>query len=662
MEINLLNDLLIIFCLSVAVIWICHRVRIPSLVGFLFTGLLVGPYGLGLVHEVHEVEVLAEIGVILLLFTIGIEFSVEKLMRLKRAVLLGGALQVVLTGGLVFVLARLLGVPFSNALFRGFLIALSSTAIVLKLFQEKGAMDTPHGQTALGVLIFQDMAVVPMMLVLPLLAGQRVSLDASFVWFVAKGLGLLALMILGAKYIVPYLLYQIARTRIRELFLLSVFVICFGVVWMTASLGLSLALGAFFAGIIVSESEYSHQALGSILPFRDIFTSLFFVSVGMLLDLRFFLQMPMTILGLTLLALSLKTLLAGAATLVLGYPLRTAILAGFGLGQIGEFSFILAKKGMEFGFLGGDSYPIFLAVSVLTMMATPLMMGISSKIADRLVAFSLPRWLAEGISPLPAGEAGHQSDHLIIIGFGLIGQHLVRAAKGSGIPYLIIESNPQTVRKQAQKGAPIFFGDASQPMVLEHANLKEARILVIAINDPAATQAIVETARLLSLRVHILVRTPYVQEMQPLLDLGADEVIPADFETSVEIFTRVLHRYLVSKDAIEAMVAEVRASGYEMFRSLSQPAFSSVFATLSSLSLETLRVQPGSPLAGQRLGEAGLRKKHGVTVLAIRRDSEILSNPDGESPIQANDALILWGEPEKVAAITSLFRPERKTP
>jgi CPA2 family monovalent cation:H+ antiporter-2 len=322
MEIPLLNDIVIIFGLSIVVLFICHRLRVPAIVGFLLTGILAGPYGLGLVEAVHKVEILAEVGIVLLLFTIGIEFSLKDLIRIRKSVLMGGSIQVLLTLLVTFVIARQLGQPIGESIFIGFLVALSSTAIVLKLIQERAEVDSPHGRTTLGILIFQDVIIVPMILVTPLLAGATGNSGESALFLLAKGIGIIGLVIVSAKWIVPHVLYQIARTRSRELFLLSVIVICLAVAWITSSAGLSLALGAFLAGLIISESEYSHQALGNILPFRDVFISFFFVSIGMLLDIGFLFQQPEIIVLLTLSILALKTIIAGFAVILLGFPGR----------------------------------------------------------------------------------------------------------------------------------------------------------------------------------------------------------------------------------------------------------------------------------------------------------------------------------------------------
>ncbi|MGD2270431.1 MAG: cation:proton antiporter, partial [Desulfobacterales bacterium] len=432
----LLKDIVIIFVLSMVVLLICHRLKVPTIVGFLITGLLLGPYGLGLITADKEVKDLAEIGVVMLLFTIGIEFSLKDLIRIKRAVLMGGSLQVLLTLAATFVFASQFAYGPGESVFAGFLVALSSTAIVLKLLQDRAEIESPHGQTTLGILIYQDIVIVPMILLTPLLAGKAGGPGTSLPLLLAKAVGIIFLVILSAEYIVPKVLYQIARTRSRELFLLSIVVMCLAVAWLTHSLGLSLALGAFLAGLTISESEYSHQALSSVLPFRDLFTSFFFISIGMLLDIRFLFEKPALVFFLALGVLLTKSFLAMCTTLLLGLPLRTAILVGLGLCQVGEFSFILAEEGAKYGLLGGDIFQLFLAVSVLTMAATPFIIILGDRIVGAVLRFPLPQKLKSGLYPLQgltdAKKRVKLKGHLIVVGFGINGKNVTRAAGLAG--------------------------------------------------------------------------------------------------------------------------------------------------------------------------------------------------------------------------------------
>ncbi len=619
--------------------------------------MLAGPHGLALIKSIHEVETLAEVGIVLLLFTIGIEFSLKSLLQFKRSILIGGSLQVLLTILATFFIARQLGQAFGESIFIGFLISLSSTAIALKIIQEKAEIESPHGGVTLAILIFQDLIIVPMILFTPLVAGMTENLGESLLTLIVKGIGIIALVIVSTKWIVPHLLYQIARTRSRELFLLSVVLICLAVAWLTNEAGLSLGLGAFLAGLIISESEYSHQTLGNILPFRDVFTSFFFVSIGMLLNIGLLLQQPGLILLITLSVLVLKIIIAGFVTILLGFPLRTVILVGFAISQIGEFSFLLSKIGVEHGLLTGDTYQLFLSVCVLTMAATPFIMVLSPRIADIVLRLPLPGKLKSGLKPLPETNGDYRKDHLIIIGFGVNGRNVARTARAGSIPYVIIEMNPKTVRDEKSKGEIIYYGDATQESVLQHVNIKEARIVVVAINDPSATRRITEIIRRITPKVYIIVRTRYLMEMEHLYNLGANEVIPEEFETSVEIFTRVLKKYLIPKDEIEKLTAEIRSGSYQMLRSFSNdaPSLCDLSFHLPEVEISTLRVSEKSPMVGKTLAQIELRKKYGVTLLAIRRNSKIISSPHGEMQLWANDALILLAPPDKISKVADLL-------
>jgi monovalent cation:H+ antiporter-2, CPA2 family len=663
MEIPIIFDLLIVYALAIVVIFVCHRLGIPPIVGFILTGVLAGPQVLGLIKAVHEVEILAEIGVILLLFTIGIEFSFANLLQLRRSVLIGGPIQVAVTGLVFFLLARFTGLGVGESVFIGFLVSLSSTAIVLKVLQSKAEVETPHGSTAMGVLIFQDIIIVPMMLFTPFLAGVGGSqVGGMFLEMLVKGLVIILLVIVSAKWVAPQVLYQITRTRDREIFLLAVLVLCFMVAWATAKAGLSLALGAFLAGLILSETEYSHQALGNILPFRDIFASIFFISIGMLLNVEFLLQEPLSIALIAALVLGAKALIAGAAALALGFPLRTTILVGLTLCQVGEFSFVLSKAGLAHNLLSTFNYQMFLDVSVLTMAVTPFVIAMAPRLADAAMRLPLPSRLKIGSFLPVAPDTAQKEDHLIIIGYGVTGRNVSRAARSAGIPFVITEMNPETVRVERQKGEPIYFGDATNPEILHFANIQAARIVVVAINDPAATRRITEQVRKLNRTAYIIVRTRYLTELQALFELGADEVIPEEFETSVEIFTRVLRKYLVPKSDIEKFIQEVRADSYRMLRGLPKgfDSLADLSYYLKDMEISTIRLEAGAPLAGKTLAQTELRKAHGITVLAVRRDSELVFNPEPDMELRADDVLIVLGAPDKLAAGCVLFVGEEE--
>jgi CPA2 family monovalent cation:H+ antiporter-2 len=650
MQIDMFTDILLVFGLSVVILLISHRAGLPAVVGLLLTGVVAGPHGLGLVHATHEVEALAELGVVLLLFTIGIEFSLARLFQIKRLVLMGGMLQVALCTGAAFLLARLAGLPTGAAVFIGFIMSLSSTAIVLKSIQGASGIDSPQGQSSLAILIFQDIIVVPMMLLIPLLAGASDDPLEAIGILVAKGIGVMALALVGTKFIVPWLLHQIARTRSRELFVLCIVVLCLGIAWLTSSIGLSLGLGAFLAGLIISESEYSHYALGGILPFRDVFTSLFFVSIGMLLDIGFVIEHAVTTLGILLLVLVVKSLVITLVVLLLGYPIRTAVMVGLALSQIGEFAFVLVNAGNQYNLLSPELYQTFLATSVLSMAATPLIISASPSLADLAAKLPLPKRVADRSIPHETAGAGGEKlkDHIIIVGYGINGRSVARAARAAGIPYIAIDVNADAVRREQKKGERIVFGDASYDAVLEHAGIEEAKVLALVINDPIAARSIIQTARRLRPDLHIIVRTRYVRDINPLIHQGADEVIPEEFETSIDIFTSVLARYSVPEPEIENLVATARRDGYALFTSaaLRESMPIEVVFRRPGAELETLTVEKGSPLAGRSLAEIDIRRKYGVTLLEIDKGDEVLVNPGGDVRLAAGNTMVVMGPAE----------------
>jgi len=659
MEIELLKDIVVIFALSVVVLFIFHRLKAPTIVGFLLTGILAGPQGLGLIQATTQVSDLAEIGVVLLLFTVGIEVSLKDLMKLKKYVLVGGSLQVLLTVLAVFLILMALGEPAGEAMLLGFLISLSSTAIVLRIIQKKEQFDSIYGRTTLGMLIFQDLAVVPMMLVVPLLPGAEQADTASPIIIAAKALGLLIFVIISAKWIMPRVLYHIAKTQDRELFLLSIVAICFAVAWMSSLAGLSLGLGAFLAGLIISESPYSHQAFGNMLPLRDAFTSFFFISIGMLLDLNYLVQNPGYIILIAISVMALKATLAGFAISVLGLPLRLAVLVGLALSQIGEFSFILSQVGYESGVLTQDIYQLFLDVAVLTMGATSFLMAASPKVADGLLLLPLPDRLKNRSQSLSTMTSQSLTDHLIIVGYGVNGRNVARSAKAKGVPFVIVETDPEIVMNEGMNGEPIHYGDAAQENVLQHVGIRQARVMVVAISDPAATRRIVELARRLNSGLFIIARTRYLEEMKPLRDLGANEVIPEEFETSVEIFTRVLERYDVPRDEVESFIGELRSDSYEMFRSLSVQPYCNANVDLITDEISTFRVCTGSHVCEKSISEAGLGN-NGVKVLAVHRDLKTIANPDEGFKLKADDVVVLMGPEKKLSVLGNIFQEPRE--
>jgi CPA2 family monovalent cation:H+ antiporter-2 len=651
-----LQDIEILFGLALVTVILFQRLKFPSIIGFLVTGVLAGPHALAFIKDTHQVEQMAEIGVVLLLFTIGIELSLKELMRIKHLVLWGGGLQVLVTILAVAAVGAGFGFPVSQSVFFGFLVALSSTAILMKLLIDSGQADSPHGKMSMGILIFQDLCIVPLMLVTPLLTGNGGDF-AGILTIMAKATAVVLAAHYGARFLVPWIFKQVVKTRSRELFILTIIFIGLGTAWLTAMAGLSLALGAFIAGLAISESEYSHQALSDIIPFREAFMSLFFISVGMLLDPDILVNHTLLIASLVAAILLIKALVTTGAVMTLGVPMRIAIIAGLSLAQIGEFSFVLSQAGLKVGLLTPEMYQIFLAASIATMGLTPLCLKYANPAAD-FVTGLLPHAWTRGRGVLARSEKTISlNDHVIIVGYGVNGKNLARALKNLKIEHIVIETNPFTVKKEGRKGQQIMFGDASKQEILEHAHIKNARGMVVAISDAAASRRVASLARQLNPSLHIIVRTRYMLEVEPLYKLGVNEVIPEEFETSIEILSRVLRNYMVPQAEIERCIGEVRSDGYDMFRSLSRRHSHAVGISgyLSGAEIATFRVKKGSQLEGKGLSEGTIRNMSGATVLVIKRGDEVVPNPDPVWELRENDTVLLLGAPEQLAAAGRLF-------
>ncbi|MDX1645566.1 MAG: cation:proton antiporter [Longimicrobiales bacterium] len=654
----LFADLVMILVVSIGVLYISHQARLPSIVAFLVSGVLLGPHGLGLVSAIHEVEQIAEIGVILLLFTIGLEFSLADLLRMRRVVLLGGSLQVFGVTALGAIVAGGLGLPPQEAIFLGMIASLSSTAVVLKLFQERAEVDAPHGRMGLGILVYQDLMIVPMTLLIPILAGGSEGLGTAVAGFVGKTVLALGAAIVLARFVVPQLLHGVVRTRNRDLFLLTVVTVCLTVAWAVGFAGMSLPLGAFLAGLLISESEYSHQALADILPFRDLFASFFFVSIGMLLDVGLVTGEIGTLAILVTGVLVLKTLAGSAAAAAAGASTTTVVTTGLSLSQVGEFSFVLAGTGIAAGLMTETTYQWFVAVAVVTMGVTPLMLGLARPLGSLLERTSfLGRLGPGGLEADPHGHAVDRSGHVIIVGFGTNGRNVALAARLGGIPYVVVEMNPSLVASARAEGVEMVYGDATRQPLLEYLGLAQAHALVVAISDPAATRQIISLARGMNPSCTIVVRTRQIREVDSLLELGADAAIPEELETSIEIVARILSTYLIPKSEIDAFIAELRAGQYEMLRSRSGSAdFADLGSTLTDVEIQTLKVGPASPLRGQALRETDLRNLYGVSVVAIRRGGTMIPNPGGDQRIEPGDLMVVLGLAEEIAAVTPLIR------
>ncbi len=560
-----LTDAVVLLVAGAIIAYISFRLRLVPIVGFLLAGVLIGPHALGLVNNRELVDNAAEIGVILLLFTIGIEFSLEKLASIKRLIFIGGGLQVVLASLATMGLLAAFGVNWRAGLFTGFLVALSSTAIVLKVLGDRGETNSEQGQVGLGLLIFQDLAIIVMVLLVPVLSGAGGS-AFGIVWALSKALVIIFLVLFVARRLMPKVLEKVAETCSPELFLLTVIAICFGTAYLTSLAGVSLSLGAFLAGLLVSESRFSHHALSEIMPLQILFSAIFFVSVGILLDLRFLLThlpLALAVIGVTLLV---KIITTGLSVRVLQYKLPVTAASALMLAQIGEFSFVLERAGREVGLspagMAESGSQSFIAGTVMLMVLTPFLMQIGSRLAGKIERKTTARAVA-GMEAAPVPESVHQiSDHVIVAGYGQAARRLVHVLSGSGIPYLITTLSPGGANEAEAQGLTVLRGDYSKRNILEHAGIERARMMVIADDDPAMTHRVVAVAKSLNPGMRIVARTRYISDAHPLFEAGVDSAIAEEMESITRLFTEVMEHYEIPAEQIEANEKAIRSGGY----------------------------------------------------------------------------------------------------
>jgi len=663
-----LADLLVVFAVAAVVVFAFGRAQIPSVIGLLVSGVLVGPYGLSLVDDVESVELLAEIGVVVLLFTVGLEISLSRLLVMLPLMARVGLPQIVGTTLVVAVATWWHLGAFPRAIFAGLLVAMSSTAIVLKSLADRGQTATPPGRIAVAVLLLQDLLVVVAMLAVPLLAaaagqpavdhaaaaaGHSEPLVADPLLAVLLGFAVVAAVLVAGRQVIPRVLHEVVRLRNRELFLIVLVLICLGTAAITARVGLSLALGAFLAGLALSESEYGHQAFAEVLPFRDTLASLFFVSVGMLLDISFVLSHLGLVCLMVVAIIFVKLFVTAVPAVAAGFPLRTSLIAGGTIAQVGEFSFVLGSRGEEVGLLAAGDYQTFLAAAVLTMAATPLVTSLLPRVCDGLArSRRFGRLFFE--PPPPTGR--DLADHVVIAGFGVNGRSLATALTEFGVPHVILELNPETVRRERVTGIDIRYGDCTRRAILEHAGISRARAYVVAISDPASARRSVRVARDLAPDTQILIRTEYLAEVDELRLLGADVVVPAEFETALSIFERVLGIYDVPEETIDDMVDDLRLENYGFLRgggrrlAVRPEGSPDLFDQLGSC-----QIPAGSVVEGHSIGELGIRAATGVTIIAVRRHGRLIRNPGADFRLQSGDELSFVGSREERTAASQLL-------
>jgi CPA2 family monovalent cation:H+ antiporter-2 len=585
-----LTDAVALIAAGTVIAYICFRLRLVPIVGFLLAGVLIGPHALGLVSNLELVDAAAELGVILLLFTIGIEFSLERLARIKRLIFFGGGLQVLLSSLATMGLLALFGVNWRAGLFTGFLVALSSTAIVLKVLGDRGETNSEQGQVGLGLLIFQDLAIIVMVLLVPILSGSGGS-PLGIVWALGKALAIIAVVLFVARKLMPIVLEKVAETCSPELFLLSVIAICFGTAYLTSLAGVSLSLGAFLAGLLVSESRFSQHALGEIMPLQILFSVIFFVSVGILLDLRFLVtNLPLVLLVIAA-TLMIKIITTGLSVRALGYKLPVAAASALMLAQIGEFSFVLERAGREVGLspagMMGAGSQSFIAGTVILMVLTPLLMQIGSRLGVRIEK-KVKAKAIEGMNATPLPERLPEiENHVIVAGYGQAARRLVCVLSGSGIPYIITTLSPGGANEAEEAGLLVLRGDYSKQNILELAGIERANMMVVADDDPSMTHRVVAVARNLNPMLRIVTRTRYISDAAPLTEAGVDTVIAEEMEGIARIFTEVMQHYGIAADEIDAHEKAIRNGGYAAL--LHQPEAGEEPPVICRITEETLK-------------------------------------------------------------------------
>ncbi len=646
-EVYILKDIIIVLAVSIPIIYLFNKVNIPSIIGFIVTGILIGPNVFRLIKNPEGINHLAELGIALLLFTIGIEISFNSLLKNFKELLFIGSLQVIVTIAAGFLIGMVSGLSPQKAIFLGFLITHSSSAIVLKMIYDRDEIDSPYGKIVIGTLVFQDLMILPMMLLIPILG---ISAEGSFIDAFLRltfSFGLIVLIFLIARFLMPYILYQLIHIQMRDVFIIGIIVLCLGTAFITQSFSLSFAIGAFIAGLIISETDYTHQVVGNIMPFKEVFTSFFFISFGMLLDVHLILKNPVQIISILLVVMILKTLIMTGIVTTLRTSIRIAILTGFYLSQIGEFSFVLALKGLEYSLIEKNFYNNFIAVTILTMIVSPIILKISPILSTKIPQFKKKSLeISKGLK-----------NHVIIIGFGLNGKNIARVLKEVNIPFIIIEANYNTAKDALKTNEPVIIGDATNKEILNQANLKSAKIAVLVVSDPMTIRITTRLIKEINPNIFLIVRTRYVKDVDDLKNLGADEVIPEEFETSIQILGRVLKQYHLPNSVILAQANTLRTESYGIFRDIrfTEHAFDQINQILAQGTIDTVFINKDSEIVGKTLKEINLRDRTNATVISVIRNNEFIPNPSGNFTILENDLLVLFGTHNAIDKATEIL-------
>ncbi len=647
MEHTTLRSILILLAVAVLVVVALRRAKLPAIIAYLCTGFIVGPHGLGWIADTADTRDLAEFGVVFLLFTLGLEFSLPRLIVMRKAVFVLGGAQVVLTTLGAAAIAWLLGAKIPVALVLGGAFAMSSTAIVVKQLAEQTELNLQHGRLSIAVLLFQDLAVIPFLILIPALArGSGTTIADDLLWAFVKGT-IAVIVILGVgRWLLRPLFHQIASARSAELFTLAVLLVTLAAAWSTAALGLSLALGAFLAGMMLAETEYRHQVEADIRPFRDILLGLFFVTVGMLLNphiiARYWWLLIIAVIAIMLFKAGVITLLSRGLGADRGASLRTGIV----LAQCGEFGFALLALGLSASVIHAPVAEFSLGVIVLSMIVSPLLIHANQSIATRI----FPENEADDRDRLQHDIGKHQvhaENHVLIVGYGRVGQNVARFLEPEGFEFVALDLDPVRVKRAREAGDPVYFGDGTNAEILKAAGVERARAVVISYFQVPTALKILEHVKKIRPDIPVLVRTRDDVDLDKLMKAGATEVIPETMESSLMVASHLLHLLGMPMSKILRKVQEVRTHRYSLLRSVfrGQDALPMDTSHAFREQLYTVTLNAGARAINRTIGELNLRDK-GVVVTALRREGVVGRQPPADTLLKEGDVLVLWGTPE----------------
>jgi CPA2 family monovalent cation:H+ antiporter-2 len=633
---------------------IAQQLKQPLILGYILAGVMVGPFTGGItVVEIHDIELLAEIGVALLLFALGLEFSLKELRPVRAIALIGTPIQILLTMALGFGIGQLLGWEWSASLWFGGMISLSSTMVLLKTLMSQGKLGTLSSRVMIGMLIVQDLAVVPLMIILPQLNRPEAGLSVLGLAALRAALFLFLMIFLGTR-LIPLLMARIAAWNSRELFLLAITAIGLGIGYVTYLFGLSFAFGAFVAGMVLSESDYSHQALSDIIPLRDIFGLLFFASVGMLLDPAFLIANLGTILLVVFLISVGKGLIFSTLSTLFGYGNIVPFAVGLGLFQVGEFAFVLARVGLNTNSIRNELYAFILTVAIMTMILTPFVSGAAAPL------YALrKRWFKhESLQTINLPETGLR-DHVVIAGGGRIGQYVAQLLQQLELTFVIVEIDYRRVEQAREANFPIIFGDASQEIVLEVAQVEHARLVLVTTPVITITQSIVDQIRHLNPAVHIVARAEGIDQMHSLHKQGVYEVVQPEFEAGLEIARQSLLHLNVPAAEIQRFTDAIRQELYAPLYQIHNEyqTVAQLKSAAHLLELTWLTLPSDSLFIGRTIQELKIRNQTGVSVVGIIRNGELYPNPDASYQFTAGDLVAAMGSSEQLAAFQQLALP-----